>query len=70
MTNSLVGKMWNEKRSPCPVCKAVGWDDIHALYGCVCLSDDEVKVELNKEVSDNKDGDLCWYIFNCDSRLY
>ena len=36
VTNSLVGKMWNEKRSPCPVCKAVGWDDIHALYGCVC----------------------------------
>ena len=36
------------------------WDGMTFIIGCGCLSE-EVKVELNKEVSDNKDGDLCWY---------
>ena len=45
---------WNEKKEPCPICLQSNWDDIHALFGCSGMVNDETVKKIIDEF-----GDLC-----------
>ena len=62
LNDSFVAHAWNEKKEPCPICLKSNWDDIHALFGCSGMVNDETVKKIIDEF-----GDLCGKSINTQS---
>ena len=62
LTDSFVAHAWNKKKEPCPICLQCNWDDIHALFGCSGMVNDETVKKNFDEF-----GNLCGKSINTQS---